>query len=84
MINEQDVSVGMDRPDFSLRDAVAQDETFIELMLLAAANWLPDRQLRLDQLRSDPDLLHYVAGWPRAGDVGVVAVDHRKSPIGAV
>jgi len=72
------------RPDFSLRDAVAQDETFIELMLLAAANWLPDRQLSLDQMRREPDLLHYVAGWPRASDVGVVAGDRSKSPIGAV
>jgi len=72
------------RPDFSLRDAGAQDEMFIELMLLAAANWLSDRQLSLDQMRSEPDLLHYVAGWPRASDIGVVAVDRSESPIGAV
>jgi GNAT superfamily N-acetyltransferase len=80
---EQDV-VGVAEPDFSLRDATAQDETFIELMLLAAANWLPHRQLSLDQMRSEPDLLHYVAGWPRPNDMGVVAVDRSKSPIGAV
>lgn len=83
---EQDVGVGVGvaRPDFSLRDAVAQDETFIELMVLVAANCLPDRQLSLDQMRSEPDLLHYVAGWPHASDMGVVAVDSSKSPIGAV
>ncbi len=74
----------MARPDFSLRDAVAQDETFIELMLLAAANWLSDRQLSLEQMRNQPDLLHYVAGWPRDSDMGVVAVDRGESPIGAV
>ncbi len=72
------------RSDFTLRDGMAQDEMFIELMLLAAANWLQDRQLSLEQMRSEPDLLHYVAGWPRASDMGVVAVDRSKSPIGAV
>lgn len=53
------------------RSAVAQDESFIELMLLAAANWLSDRQMNLDRLRSEPNLIHYVAGWPRAGDMSV-------------
>ncbi len=43
------------RSDFTLRDAMAQDEMFIELMLLAAANWLQDRQLSLEQMRSEPD-----------------------------
>jgi len=72
------------RPDVTLRDAVAQDESFIELMLLAAANWLSDRRMNLDRLRSEPNLIHYVAGWPRAGDMGVVAVDRTRLPVGAV
>lgn len=63
---------------------MAQDKSFIELMLLAAANWLPERQLSVAQMRRDPDLLHYVAGWPRVRDMGVVAVDGNQSPIGAV
>jgi len=61
------------RSDFTLRDGMAQDEMFIELMLLAAANWLQDRQLSLEQMRSEPDLLHYVAGWPRASDKSMVS-----------
>ncbi|MET3808563.1 GNAT superfamily N-acetyltransferase [Nakamurella sp. UYEF19] len=69
---------------FDLRDATEQDAAFIELMALAAANWLSERQLSLDQLRSEPDLHHYVAGWPRSGDTGVIATDRTKSPIGAV
>ena len=74
----------MPEPDFFLRDAVASDGTFIELMLLAAANWLPHRQVNLDQMRTEPDLLHYVADWPRASDMGVIAVDRGQLPIGAV
>ena len=74
----------MTEPDFSHREAVASDGTFIELMLLAAANWLPHRQMSLDQMRTEPDLLHYVADWPRASDMGVIAVDRGQLPIGAV
>lgn len=62
---------------------MSQDESFIELMVLAAANWLSDQQLSLAQLRSEPDLLHYFAGWPRRRH-GCVAVDGAKAPIGAV
>jgi hypothetical protein len=47
------------RPHYSLRDADAEDGPFLELMLLAAANWLPDRHMTLDQLRAAPDLAHY-------------------------
>lgn len=69
---------------FDLRDAKAQDPSFIERMVLADANWLPDRQLTLEQMRSEPDLRHYVGGWQRASDTGVVAVDRAESPVGAV
>lgn len=72
------------RTDFTLRDAISQDESFIELMALAAANWSSDRRLSLDQMRSEPELLHYVADWPRPSDMGVVAIDVTNRPIGAV
>lgn len=32
---------------------------------------------------ADPNLAHYVEGWPRSGDVGVVAEDDRGEPVGA-
>lgn len=72
------------RSDFDLRDAATQDAAFIESMALAAANWSSDRQKSLDQLRSEPDLHHYAAGWPRGGDMGVIAIDSTECPIGAV
>lgn len=75
----------MERPAFTLRDAAARDAAFLELMVLAAATWSPDRQLDLDQLRREPDLVHYVAGWPRDSDIGVIAEDpdsNRLAPYG--
>lgn len=43
-------------------------------MLLEAFAWRPgsDRPA-IDELLSRPDIGHYVSGWPRAGDVGIVA-----------
>lgn len=35
-------------------------------------------------MRGDPNLHHYVAGWMRTGDMGVIATDRTKSPVGAV
>jgi GNAT superfamily N-acetyltransferase len=72
------------KQQYSLRDAGVADGPFLELMLLAAANWLPRRQMTLDQLRAAPDLAHYISGWPRVDDMGVVAVDADERPIGAV
>ncbi len=67
-----------------LRDAIAADGPFIERMLLAAANWSPQRQITLDELRGRPELIHYVSGWPRPGDMGLIAVEENAVPIGAV
>jgi GNAT superfamily N-acetyltransferase len=67
-----------------LREATAADAPFLELMLLEAASWSPDRQLSLDELRAAPELAHYVAGWPRPGDLGLVATASGGVPVGAV
>jgi ribosomal protein S18 acetylase RimI-like enzyme len=68
----------------SYRDARPEDAEFLTAMLLEAANWNPDRRpLSLDELRADPALIHYVAGWPRPGDEGVVAVAEPGRPVGA-
>jgi GNAT superfamily N-acetyltransferase len=74
----------MERPAFTMRNAAARDAAFLELMVLAAATWSSDRQLDLDQLRREPDLIHYVAGWPQDSDIGVIAEDPDSNPVGAV
>jgi GNAT superfamily N-acetyltransferase len=47
-------------------------------MLAEAANWDPARaRVAIDALA------HYVDGWPRAGDAGVIADDDAGTPVGA-
>jgi GNAT superfamily N-acetyltransferase len=40
--------------------------------------------MTLDELRATPDLARYVVGWPRQGDLGLVATDSGGRPVGAV
>jgi GNAT superfamily N-acetyltransferase len=65
-----------------LRPATAADGSFLAEMLMEAVNWHPDRRLPASQVLADPQLSHYVAGWPRPDDGGVVAVA-AGHPIGA-
>jgi ribosomal protein S18 acetylase RimI-like enzyme len=68
----------------SLRDAGPEDAEFLTAMLLEAANWNPGRcPLSIYELRADPALIHYVAGWPRPGDEGIVAVAEHGRSVGA-
>lgn len=66
----------------AVRAATAADASFLIEMLAAAAFWRPDGPpgSREDVLR-EPGLAHYVADWPRSGDLGVVAEDDQ--PVGA-
>lgn len=68
----------------TIRAATPTDASFLEAMLVLAADWRPDQPERtVDALRTDPSLWHYVAGWPRPGDVGVVAETDQGRLIGA-
>ncbi|MET8367613.1 GNAT family N-acetyltransferase [Micromonospora sp. NPDC005252] len=46
-------------------------------------NWLPERDWPRERILADPALAHYVTGWMRPTDVGVVAVDPAHRPLGA-
>ena len=68
--------------DVAIRLAVASDADFLTEILIAAAFWRPDDPVRTrDVILQDPDLAHYVSGWPQTGDLGVVA--EADQPIGA-
>jgi len=65
-----------------VRPAGPADDGFLAEMLVAAACWRldgPVGDVRLVLAR--PELAHYVSGWPRPGDLGVVAEDGQ--PVGA-
>ncbi|MGH8882719.1 MAG: GNAT family N-acetyltransferase [Stackebrandtia sp.] len=71
--------------DVTFRLAVPADHRFLETMLIEAADWQhddtdPDRPARV---LSDEKVSGYIAGWPRPGDLGVVAQDARDVPAGA-
>ncbi|HEU5417838.1 MAG TPA: GNAT family N-acetyltransferase [Streptosporangiaceae bacterium] len=57
-----------------IRPALAGDAEFLTDMLMAATNWSPQWPARSrSQVLANPATAHYVAGWPREGDLGVVA-----------
>jgi ribosomal protein S18 acetylase RimI-like enzyme len=60
-----------------MRPATSADEPFLREMLAVAAGW------RGDPAGPDPGLEHYVEGFGRDGDVGVVA-ELGDTPVGAV
>ena len=65
-----------------IRPADAADGPFLTEMLVAAAFWRPDGPAgSLSDVMDQPELAHYVAGWPRPSDRGVIAED--EHPVGA-
>jgi GNAT superfamily N-acetyltransferase len=67
---------------WTTRTAGPDDGRFIGEMLVEAVNWSPEQRLSPDQIFSAPELAHYVTGWPRQGDLGVVA-EANERPVGA-
>ena len=66
----------------TVRFAAPADEIFLQQMLAVAADWRPDARVRTTaDVLSRPALARYVAGWPRAGDAGVIA--EAGTPVGA-
>lgn len=76
-------------PDIHTRFALAGDAGLLCDMLVAAVNWAPGRRVPREAVLADPHNAHYADGWPRRGDLGVVAVATRESnrwepvPVGA-
>ncbi|WP_433121015.1 N-acetyltransferase family protein [Micromonospora sp. CA-246542] len=68
---------------FNIRTATPADHGFLVDMLVQAVNWLPERNWSREEILTKPELAHYVAGWMRPEDFGVVAVDPADRPIGA-
>ena len=66
-----------------LRPAGTRDADFLAEMLVAAAFWRADGpDGSVAEVLRDPHLARYVAGWPRPGDLGVVA-SIGQIPVGA-
>ncbi|WP_235022061.1 MULTISPECIES: GNAT family N-acetyltransferase [unclassified Rathayibacter] len=69
--------------DYSIRPARPDDAPFLADMLVEAANWTGgSSRTRVDVLAEEATR-RYIAGWPRAGDLGSVAATADGERIGA-
>ncbi len=60
----------------TVRRALVHDEPFLREILAAAADWREGATVRSgDDVMRDPNVSHYLAGWPRKDDFGVIAED---------
>jgi len=70
-----------------IRPATGDDSPFLCQVVAYAADWRPGTPPRtVAEVAASAELAHYIVGWPRPGDVGVVAVDDDHDggrPIGA-
>jgi GNAT superfamily N-acetyltransferase len=67
---------------WAIRPAGPADAAFLEDMLVEAVNWSPRWDQSRESIFATPAIAHYVSGWPRDGDLGVVA-EAAGSPVGA-
>ena len=68
---------------WSIRRATAGDGEFLADMLMEAVNWsLEWKPKARRRVLSDPRTAHYIAGWPRETDLGVIA-EAGQEPVGA-
>jgi GNAT superfamily N-acetyltransferase len=65
------------------RPATPGDRPFLLAMLVAAADWKGQLLLTPAQVEADPALAHYITGWQRPSDFGIVATNEAGEPIGA-
>ncbi len=68
----------------TLREIQAEDAAFLVSMLAVAADWRKGTVVREpSEVMASPDLAKYAAGWPQAGDRGLVAVTDDGQRLGA-
>ncbi|MGW2543124.1 N-acetyltransferase family protein [Kitasatospora sp. NPDC001574] len=86
---EEEVRPAGGPPGIHTRFALAGDVELLRDMVVAAVNWGPGPAAPREAVLSDPRNAHYVDGWPRPGDLGLVALATREvdrwepAPVGA-
>lgn len=66
-----------------IREATADDLNTLTVAGLEAMNWSGEARFTYEQFMNTPELSHYLEGWPRSGDFGVVAETAHGTPVGA-
>jgi ribosomal protein S18 acetylase RimI-like enzyme len=65
-----------------IRVARDSDAGVLEQLLGYAVDFRLQRPTPAPELLADPQIAGYVAGWPRPGDLGVLAIDAGGDPLG--
>lgn len=73
----------MDFVEYTVRAADAGDIDALRAAGVEAMNWTGEARFTLEDYLSQPKLSRYLEGWPRGGDVGVVAETAAGTPVGA-
>ncbi|MGV9411620.1 N-acetyltransferase family protein [Nocardia sp. NPDC003693] len=68
---------------FTLRESTSHDQHFLTRMLIEAAH-ASGHMLTVDDLPVTPDSYRYVADWGLPTDLGIIAEDEHRTPLGAV
>jgi hypothetical protein len=59
---------------WNIRAATDEDGSFMADMLLEAVNWSSKwKKKSRNRVLADRETAHYIAGWPRDTDLGVIA-----------
>jgi GNAT superfamily N-acetyltransferase len=69
--------------ELRIRPADPGDRPFLLAMLVEAVNWKGQLLLTPAEVEADPALAHYLSGWQRPSDFGVLATKDAGEPIGA-
>jgi GNAT superfamily N-acetyltransferase len=73
----------MEASAWDIRRATVDDGEFLASMLVEAVNWSPRwKRKSRHRVLTDPRTAHYIAGWPRGTDLGVIA-EASGQPLGA-
>jgi GNAT superfamily N-acetyltransferase len=69
--------------EMRIRPANSGDRPFLLAMLVEAVNWKGQPLLTPAEVEADPALAHYLSGWQRPSDFGVLATNDAGEPMGA-
>ncbi len=69
--------------EIHIRPADPGDRPFLLAMLVEAADWSGRVSLTAAGVEDDPALAHYIDGWPRPSDFGVIATNGAGDLMGA-
>ena len=76
--------LAVDASPMHLRTALTEDFELLASLVVEAVNWTGETRMTREQVMAEPELGHYVTGWRRTTDFGLVALADDGAPLGAI